>query len=213
MISHYSTIELLEASGLTDAGFKTLVHREHFQPSSGRPGKGNDMQHSPADVVQAVFLARMGRAGVLPNRSSRFWRVIAAHECPLTLAVVLGPEGARIISESEVPEGARAIRLRDLTREVGNRLHQIDARRAATDPAAYPYRSAFAASDPAAPWSVFLADEAGELDAETVARICDAIEARSHLAIAARSQAALDSVVLVVRRMLATAPAETVSVH
>lgn len=77
-------------------------------------------------------------------------------------------------------------------------------------PGDYPFRLPVVSRDPEAEWSVFFMEEASEPDDEAVARMLEAVEARRHILLAARSEAALACVGLVLFRMLGASSGPTV---
>lgn len=70
----YSTTELIQVSGLTDARFKQLVHRGQLVLSGGKnPGRGNPRVHNRNDVLQASLIVHLGRVGIGPRRAGMIW--------------------------------------------------------------------------------------------------------------------------------------------
>ena len=213
----YSIEDVCSVVGMTRPHANGYLYRQHVAPEWPGPGKGGDLRLRRPDVFQFAVVKALSQAGVALKRCPLFWRVVAAQPDLSNVAIYVqerqdgsetdfkfaradGPRPA------DVPATAKRIDIGAIQDRVWRRLDNIDARRIAADPIAYPHRLPFVAShNPGAPWSVFLAKEAGELDAEAVARIGDAIEARSNILACGASKEALHSLVAVIDRAMQAA--------
>lgn len=91
-MDHYSTPELLQASGLTAGNFKQLISRGHLGLSSGQnPGTGNRRQHSRDDVLQAAVVFHLGQVGIPPRRARMVWYVALANLHRPDAVILFGP--------------------------------------------------------------------------------------------------------------------------
>ena len=136
------------------------------------------------DILQAGFYREASRAGVPLKRVGMFWRLIANRADLNRLALYVenrsdGTDTDFVISygldrPASVPTSATRIDVAAIRNAIWRKLDNVDALRITAEPGAYPHRFPFVSDLAGAPWSVFLAGEVGKLDAEAIARLCDA---------------------------------------
>ena len=201
----YSMDDVTKVVGISRSNLNAYIHRRHVAFENVRAATRHD-------VFQVAIVQELHQAGVPLKRCPLFWNLIQGradfahfamwveerHDGSDTLfKLAYGPERPR-----DVPPTAHRIDVAAIHHRVNRQLDNLDATRITADPIAYPHRLPIVAShNPGASWSVFLQAEPGEPDAEAVARLAEAVEARSHVLLCGASMPALASLVQVADRM------------
>lgn len=208
----YTAKDISDAAGIPLSALNTLIQRGQMVPAAGRNGSGKPIEFSGSDALQAAVILALRCAKVPPSRAPTFWRLITSQENPtqVRLYVLERPDETDCDFKitltadrpADVPEDATCIDVGDLMDQVIGNLEAVELRRLTGGASEYPWRQPFLSPNADAPWEVFVAHAAGEPDANVVAKIIDAIEAKRNLLAVSANQAAFASLCAAIYRVL-----------